>query len=128
MSFNLGLHFCGESLRSLSLFGAATPCQHSNSSEVAEEDKAPCPFHSQNKKPEKDDCCNDKQVKIEGQDIDTTLSSYSFDFSPQVEFIAAYVMSLSKLYQAETFRSKFHNYKPPLIRVNIPVLIQTFLI
>lgn len=128
LSFNLGLHFCGESLQSLSLFGAATPCEHSKSSDVAEEDKVPCPFHSQQNEDDNDDCCDDKQVKIEGQDIDTTIGSITFEFNPQLEFLAAYVVSLLNLYQAETISHKFHNYKPPLIQVDLPVFFQTFLI
>lgn len=128
MSFNLALHFCGDNLRSYSLFGAATPCEHSNNSKAAEVDKAPCPFHSQKKKSSKEDCCNDKQVRIEGQDIDTTVSSFNLDSFPQPEFIAVYTVSLLNLFQSEALNNKFRNYKPPLIQVDVPVFLQTFLI
>lgn len=127
LSFNIGMHFCGESLKSLSLFNKAEPCEHSTMAAEHSTMKE-CPFHSQQRKSDKDDCCNDKEVKVEGQDIDTTISYFNFDFSPHFEFIAAYAVSLLNHFQEETYSSKFLNYKPPLIRTDIPVLVQTFLI
>lgn len=123
MSFNIGMHFCGESLKSLSLFHEATPCKHAVADEA--EHPADCPFHSD----EKDkNCCNDKQLKIEGQDIESPISTFSFDLSPQYEFIAAYALSLVRFYSEDVRNARFHNYKPPLIQTDISVLIQTFLI
>lgn len=127
LSFNIGMHFCGESLKSFSLYDKAEPCEHSPLAEYHSGMKD-CPIHSQQKKSEKDDCCNDKQVKVEGQDMDTTISSFSLDFTPHFEFIAAYAVSLLNLFQEETYSSKFLNYKPPQMRTDIPLLIQTFLI
>lgn len=127
LSFNIGMHFCGDSLKSFSLFDKAKPCEHSAMAD-GHKGMKDCPFHSQEKKSDKDDCCNDKEVKVEGQDIDTTISSFSFDLSPHFEFIAAYALSLRNLFQEETYSSKYLSYKPPLIQVDIPLLIQTFLI
>lgn len=127
LSFNIGMHFCGESLKSFALFGKAVPCEHSPLAENHSGMKD-CPFHSQQKKSDKDDCCKDKEVKVEGQAIDTTISYFNFDFSPHFEFIAAYAVSLLNLFQEKTYSSKFLNYKPPQMRTDIPLLIQTFLI
>ncbi|WP_417602584.1 HYC_CC_PP family protein [Owenweeksia hongkongensis] len=124
MSFNIGMHFCGDKLQSFSLFDKATPCEHAVNKEASS-----CPFHANMSPSKKKGCCDDKEVKIDGQEHETTLSSSVLDFSPDFKFIAAFVISYSQLYSVDAgLSSKFHNYKPPLIRVDIPVFIQTFLI
>ncbi len=125
MSFNVGMHFCGDSLKSLALFGEATPCEHSSMAQEYQGMKD-CPFHSSKQNSEDDDCCNDRELKVEGQQIDTTLNHFSFDCSPQFKFIASYVLSFFPLFQAEEAQSKFLSYKPPQLLVDIPVLIQVF--
>lgn len=126
MSFNIGMHFCGESLKSLSIFDKAVPCKHHQA--LQHEAMPECPLHPQSEQTSEDDCCNDKQVKVEGQDIDTTFNSFNFDLSPQLEFVAAYAAALLNLYSESNHSSRFLNYKPPLIKTDIPVFIQTFLI
>lgn len=125
MSFNLGMHFCGGDLQSISLFGEATPCDH-----AVKKESNSCPFHSNMKEPnKKKGCCDDKELKIEGQEHETIVSTSSFDLSPDFEIdpiqFIGFVQSCS---DEMVFFSKYLNYKPPLIRQNIPVLIQSFLI
>lgn len=124
LSFNIGMHFCGEKLQSFSLFQKATPCEHAQDST----EKQACPFHAK-KQDKKKGCCEDEQVVIEGQEHPTTVSSYSADLSSAFGFTLPLPFLLVENWMSEA-RSprKFLNYKPPLIRIDIPVLIQTFLI
>ena len=126
MSFNIGLHFCGEELKSLALFDKATPCSHA----LADHDDAPaCPFHKKTSQEKEKNCCDDQQVVVEGQEHETTLSVFSPDLTPSFDAITAIVLNLSeRLFSATSVNHKYHNYKPPLIRIDIPVLIQSFLI
>lgn len=124
LSFNIGMHFCGEQLQSFSLFDKATPCEHAS----AKAEAPSCPFHAKTPNKKKG-CCDDKEVVIEGQEHLTTLGSYSVDLSPVFEMVpGAIFLLLDNFHSAETASVKFRNYKPPLIPVDIPVFIQTFLI
>ncbi len=124
LSFNIGMHFCGESLRSLSLFSKATPCEHA---QVSNKNRA-CPFHS-NKKDKKKGCCDDEQLIINGTEHLATLDSPTKAISQTVDFTPPTPYYLNQSAVTERHRSaKFRNYKPPLIHVDTPVLIQTFLI
>lgn len=126
MSFNIGLHFCEEELQSLALFSRATPCEHA----LADHEDAPaCPFHKKSNQEKEKNCCDDQQVIVEGQEHETTLSSFSPDLHPNFDFITAFALNLSEnLFSTTGVNHKYHNYKPPLIRIDIPVLIQSFLI
>lgn len=125
MSFNLGMHFCGDRLQSFSLFDKATPCEHASSSESSS-----CPFHpGMNTVKKKKGCCDDKEVKIEGQDHETIVSTTTIDLIPDYKFLAAYALVfVQRFTEIEVVSPEFYNYKPPLIRLNIPVFLQTFLI
>lgn len=126
MSFNIGLHFCEEELQSLALFDKATPCSHA----LADHDDEPaCPFHKNISQEKEENCCDDQQVVVEGQEHETIVSFFSVDLSPDFNFVAAFILSLSdRILSIHTTLKKYHNYKPPLIRIDIPVLIQSFLI
>ncbi len=126
MSFNIGMHFCGDQLQSLSLFEKAEPCEHAT---AVQSESSSCPFHKVAPDEEKKGCCGDKSIAIEGQEHESVISSITFDFTSHLNFLAAFLSAFSEnTFQSALHSPQYHHYKPPLIRLNIPVLIQTFLI
>lgn len=124
MSLNVGLHFCGDQIKSFSFFSPAEKCSHAEGG-MKHQGMKDCPFH----KKEKKNCCDDVELTTEAQDQSTTLSKLEFELTAQVKLLAAFFLSYARpLFTTELYAHKFHNYKPPLLSVNIPVLIQTFLI
>tara|TARA_R110000850_G_scaffold98932_1_gene205147 strand:- start:438 stop:860 length:423 start_codon:yes stop_codon:yes gene_type:complete len=123
MSFNIGMHFCGDKLQSFSLFDKATPCQHA----FANSEAHACPFHAK-KQNSKKGCCGDKEVVIKGQEHLSILSSYTVNLAPTALLPLAIFTFTENIWNAQTGSLKSHNYKPPLKRVDIAVAIQTFLI
>lgn len=126
LSFNIGMHFCGDQLQSLALFEKAQPCEHAKPNQP---ESSSCPFHKTAANDEKKGCCGDKSIKIEGQEHESIISTVSFDFTPQIHFLAAYIYTpVENPFYEGLHSPQYHHYKPPLIRQNIPILIQTFLI
>ena len=97
MSFNIGMHFCGDKLQSFSLFEKATPCEHAESTEANS-----CPFHANMSTSKKKGCCDDKEVKLEGQEHETTIVSSSLDLSGDHKFIVVFVLSFTQLFSVDT--------------------------
>lgn len=126
LSFNIGMHFCGDQLQNFSFFEKAQPCEHAKTSQA---DSSSCPFHKVKAEKEEKGCCGDKNFSIQGQEHESVLSSYSIDFKSQLHFLDVFTSRFFVgFFQNNLQTPKYYNYKPPLIRIDIPVLIQTFLI
>lgn len=115
MSFTVNKHYCGKMLVGQSIFSEVASC---------------CPMmdHSSDEnQDEKDKCCTDKKVSVEGQnELKTTF--HSFDFQQQIVFTAfvySYINSFESLPKQVIY---FKDYSPPPLDKDIPVLYQTFLI
>ncbi|MCW5910830.1 MAG: hypothetical protein KIT62_07140 [Cyclobacteriaceae bacterium] len=114
-SFTVNMHLCGGQVQSVSFIEKATPCPM--------EVKMP-PCHKEFAK--RSSCCNDEQLTYKGQDFKVHDTS-----SIQIAQ-SAWVLELPLI--AEIVPSSTHAavhyqpYKPPLLRHDIPVLIQSFLI
>ena len=125
MNFHLGAHYCGGELKSVALYGKAKPCAH-----AAHDKKDVPPCHSS--KSEKDDakgCCDDDEYLMDALDITTTVDQYWSGFAPVAHGMVPPVVERSAYALGEPHVDPAYlNYKPPLIRRDIPVLIQTFLI
>ncbi len=126
MSFSIGTHFCGGELKSLALFGEATPCNHSSKDGDM---MASCPFHKKENKEDKKNCCEDEQFVVKGLDIDTPVNLFHIDLSPDSAFNLPNVFAYVELFSShESAVDHYLNYKPPLLKPDIPVLNQSFLI
>ncbi len=126
MSFSIGTHHCGGELKSLALFGEAKPCEHS----AQDGDMmATCPFHKKESKEDEKNCCTDEQFVVEGIDIDTPVNPFHVNLTPDWEFSIPTLGNTIKACGANQANdTKYLNYKPPLLKLDIPVLIQSFLI
>ena len=75
-----------------------------------------------------DDCCQDTQTKIEGNDYQVkTMKPVSIEYQSLWVATLEHVIETFDLESAITYASH-PLYKPPLIDQDVPVLIQSFLI
>ncbi len=125
MNFHFGVHFCGGELKSMALFGKAQPCAHA----AHDGEDVPACHSSKSEESDSKGCCDDREYLMEALDITTTVDQYWNGFNTQLQIIVPPLVELGSWAQVEPkVDPAYLNYKPPLIRRNIPVLIQSFLI
>ncbi len=117
MSFTVNLHLCMGELESVRIMTDAPACDmHRKSCHGPEPDKS-----------SKEDCCEDEQRILHGQD---ELSKAPAFQKAQPELVAVLSLLVSYL-TADTelpLIDAIAVYTPPLLPRDIPVLIQSFLI
>ena len=116
MSFTINLHYCGDTLVETAIFHKAKGCGMEMSNPSTES----CSTIKKN-------CCDDKQLSIEGQD-ELQLSFDTLTFEQQ-QFIASFIYTYIDLFEEynEDINS-FREYKPPLVVRQIYKLDETYLI
>ena len=116
-SFAINEHYCGDDLVDSSLFSKAQSC--SLDMEISSSIEG-CTM-------QKDNCCKDLVIQIEGQNELISLSS-DLNFEQKV-FIASFVYSYINLFEELTNKKvNFKDYTKPLVDTDLQVLFQTFLI
>jgi hypothetical protein len=116
MSFTVNMHYCGDTLVETALFNKAKGCGMEMQTPSAEG----CTMTKKN-------CCNDRQVVVDGQDelqlqVDTI-------FVEQHLFISSFVYTSINLFEGvNNNASSFEEYKPPLVIRQIFKLDETYLI
>jgi len=88
---------------------------------------SPCDDHSPLPAVKRSGCCENEFVQLKIADDYNTpvLVKANIDFP----FVAAFITSYINLYEIEGLRqTRFFNYSPPLLSLDIPVHIQSFLI
>lgn len=117
MSFTVNMHLCMGELESVRLLSQAPACDmHRKSCHASLPDKS-----------SKDDCCEDEQRILQGQD---ELSKAAAFQETQPELVAVFSLLVS-YFTASTelpLMEAIEVYIPPLFPRDIPVLIQSFLI
>lgn len=112
MSFTLSMHYCQGELVDTAVFQKAHTC----GMEMESEDDMMM-----------DGCCNDKEIKIEGQD-ELKLPVADINLDQQV-FIVSFLHSYVELFQTtEVSKNTFFDYPPPFIVKQIFKLDETYLI
>ncbi len=107
LSFTVSMHYCQGELVDTAVFQKAHDCGMEMS--------------------DKDNCCDDKEIKIEGQD-ELKLPVADLNLDQQV-FVISFLHSYIKLFEASKERKEsFSNYPPPLIVKQIFKLDETYLI
>ena len=116
-SFAVDNHYCGDILVDFSFFGKAESC----GMEIWQSPDS----HKHNF--EKQGCCEDETLAIEGQhDLKLSLEKLSFE---QQQFIISFVYSYLNLFEGHQENLvPFNHYPPPLLVKDILILDQTFLI
>ena len=116
MSFTVNMHYCGDTLVESAIFQKAKGC----GMEMEKPSTEDCSITKKN-------CCDDKQLAIEGQD-ELQLQVDKITFEQQV-FIASLVYTYSNLFEGlDNNVSSFEEYKPPLIIRQLYKIDETYLI
>ncbi|WP_231743029.1 HYC_CC_PP family protein [Winogradskyella endarachnes] len=116
MSFTVNMHYCGDTLVESAIFQKAKGCGMEMEKPSTEE----CSITKKN-------CCDDKQLAIEGQD-ELQLQVDKITFEQQV-FIASFVYTYINLFEGlDKNVSSFEEYKPPLVVKQIFKIDETYLI
>ncbi|TBV27901.1 hypothetical protein DMZ43_02335 [Meridianimaribacter sp. CL38] len=116
MSFTINMHYCGDTLVETALFHKAKGCGMEMSNPSTES----CSIT-------KKDCCDDRQLSIEGQDeLQLTIDKISFE---QQVFITSFVYTYINLFEGlDSNVSSYEEYKPPLVVRQIFKIDETYLI
>nr|WP_321221994.1 hypothetical protein [uncultured Psychroserpens sp.] len=116
MSFTMNMHYCGDTLVETAIFHKAKGC----GMEMGNPSTESCSITKKN-------CCDDKQLAIEGQDeLQLTIDKISFE---QQVFIASFVYTYINLFEGlEKNVSSYEEYKPPLVVRQIFKIDETYLI
>ena len=117
MSFTISEHYCGEMLVDSALFSKAESCG-------MEMEK---PAHPEDYGVQKDNCCSDVVIQIEGQnELISDFTSLSLE---QQEFITSFIYTYVNLFEGlDNNIIPFKYYSPPLLIKDIQVLDEVFLI
>ncbi len=116
MSFTMNMHYCGDTLVETAIFHKAKGC----GMEMGNPSTENCSITKKN-------CCDDKQLSIEGQDeLQLTIDKISFE---QQVFIASLVYTYINLFEGlDNNVSSYEEYKPPLVVRQIFKIDETYLI
>jgi hypothetical protein len=116
MSFTIDMHYCGDTLVDTALFKKAKSCGMEMQSPSTEG----CAIT-------KKDCCNDLQVKIDGQDeLKTSFDQLTLE---QQIFITSFAYSYLNLFNGfNEDKTSFSESPPPLLVKQIFKLVESYLI
>lgn len=122
-SFTMSAHFCGSELQHVSFLGQVESC------EMHTRQIPPCQHEQkQESQIEKKSCCKDLTIVSEYQES-LTSSMVPKVIKPDFKFIAVLSSFFTTIItEYVPYFSKYHQYRPPLINRDIPVLVQSFLI
>ncbi|WP_299120400.1 hypothetical protein [uncultured Tenacibaculum sp.] len=116
MSFSIDMHYCGDTLVDSTMFGSATNC----GMEMEKTSTKECSISKKN-------CCNDKQISVEGQD--ELKTSFDFLTKKQQLFALSFVYTYANLFIKESNNNNsYKDYTPPLVVKAIYKLDETYLI
>ena len=122
MGFSLAIHYCGGIAveRTISIGHADLGCGMADMERDCE--NTPGEGNQLQKQP----CCQDEYQSLD-QDIDYERIVANSNFNP--EFLAAFLFAYLDIAPHDAAQlTKYHNYSPPLIEHDIPVMVQSFLL
>ena len=129
VGFAIDIHYCQNEFKSFSIFGKAANCHDKAKSNPT------CKHHKQATKQSnistditKKDCCenrtfnfkSDQDLQSQSLDFELTQSVKKYNNRATVSFLDRQIISSKTV--------EYLYYRPPLIRQNIPVLFQSFLL
>lgn len=116
LSFTLNMHYCGDTLVETTVFQKVKGCGMELQNTSIED----CFIAKKN-------CCNDKQLLIDGQDeLQLKIEKFSFG---QYVFIASFVYTYINLLEGlDNNVSSYKDYKPPLVTRQLYKIDETYLI
>ena len=116
LSFTINMHYCGGALVETAISHKVKGC----GMEMEKPSTEGCSITKKN-------CCDDKQLAIEGQDeLQLQVDKITFE---QQQFIASFVYTYINLFEGlENNVSTYEEYKPPLVIRRIYKIDETYLI
>lgn len=116
MSFTVDMHYCGDTLVDTAIFKKAKSC----GMEMQNPSTKGCVITKKN-------CCNDQQVKIDGQDeLKTSFNKLTLE---QQIFVASFAYSYLNLFKGfNEEKASFSESPPPLLVKQIFKLDECYLI
>jgi hypothetical protein len=116
MSFTIDMHYCGDTLVETTIFHKAKGC----GMEMEKPFSEGCSITKKN-------CCDDKQLVIDGQDeLKLNFDKLTFE---QQQFVASFIYTYINLFEGlDKIVSSFDEYKPPLVVRQIFKIDETYLI
>ncbi|WP_068450860.1 HYC_CC_PP family protein [Polaribacter atrinae] len=116
MSFNVSMHYCGDTLVETAMFQKAEGCGMEMQKPLRED----CSITKKN-------CCNDEQVVVEGQnELQHHIDTISFE---QQVFLASFIHAYINLFEGlDNNVSSYEEYEPLLANRQIFKLDETYLI
>ena len=116
MSFTVNMHYCGDTLVETTLFNKAKGC----GMEMEKPSTEGCSITKKN-------CCDDKQLVIDGQDeLKLNFDKLTFE---QQQFVASFIYTYINLFESlDKNVSSYEEYKPPLVVKQIFKIDETYLI
>ncbi|MBF8151444.1 hypothetical protein ITJ86_16170 [Winogradskyella sp. F6397] len=116
MSFTVNMHYCGDTLVETAIFNKAKGC----GMEMEKPSTEGCSITKKN-------CCNDKQLVIDGQDeLKLNFDKLTFE---QQQFVASFIYTYINLFEGlDKNVSSYEEYKPPLVVKQIFKIDETYLI
>lgn len=116
MSFTVNMHYCGDTLVETVVFKKVKGC----GMDMQNPSTDGCSIT-------KKDCCDDKQLVVDGQD-ELQLSFDKLTFEQQ-QFISSFIYTYIDLFEEyDEDINSFREYKPPLVVRQIYKLDETYLI
>ena len=116
MSFTINMHYCGNTLVETAVFKKVKGC----GMEMEKSSSDGCSIMKKN-------CCDNKQLVIDGQD-ELQLSFDTLTFEQQ-QFIASFVYTYINLFEGlDNNVSTYEEYKPPLVVRQLYKIDETYLI
>lgn len=120
ISHSISLHFCGEKIQSIAIFGRAQQCEeHDNACDHQESTNHGSLDHK--------GCCEDATVLI---DSDKYASKKTETITVASAYVFFPVAILAQAFNSFVVSAHTHflDYRPPLIKLDITLLIQSLLI
>ena len=116
LSFTINMHYCGDNLVETTIFHKAKGC----GMEMEKPSTEGCSITKKN-------CCDDKQLVIEGQDeLKLQFDKLTFE---QQQFVASFVYTYIDLFEGlDKNVYSYEEYKPPLVVRQIFKIDETYLI
>jgi len=136
IGYSMDVHYCGNEIKSIGLFGNAVACEM-ESVEKQEEDLHACckapelnkeseTCHSQ--KIEEEDCCHNETIVLETDSDFNHDKTIDFDFQQDFVFTTLFIYNVFAFRVEENTVNDNFYYSPPKLTKDVMTLHQVFII
>jgi len=138
IGFSMDIHFCGNEIESIGLYGKADECEMMKKLEQKQEKHACCSSsqpkkatHCSNNSPENDikkgKCCQNEIFSLQSLN-DFSISNAFYLSSTDCSFAVVYIYNIQFNLETKRELNPLDDYSPPLLNQDVTILHQVFLI